>query len=116
MAPAFRELMGALANELSDWASAADALEDAVADLADARSLSSKQVEAVQSLDSLSQHLHQLSQLFRDLGSGSGVRDTDAAADIGRAVARLNLGGLGARLAASPHSARDVAPGEVDLW
>ncbi|MFA4952313.1 hypothetical protein [Brevundimonas sp.] len=107
-------LLTAMRDELGDWASASDRLEHVIGDVLVGRSLTEAEIEAVQALDGLSQHLRQLSQLCGDI-SGVSADHREAADHIRAAVARLNLGGLGRRLAGLPVVAT-IGSGDAELW
>lgn len=113
MSPALTRLMLALRDELSDWAAASERLETVIGDALDGRRLEAQQMAAVQSLDGLSQHLRQLSQLCGDLGQGTG---DEAEARIAAAVGRLNLGDLGRRLEGAAGTEMQASAGEAELW
>lgn len=116
MTPALAQLLQALRDELSDWASTSERLEVVVGDGLTGRKLSANEIEAVQALDGLSQHLRQLSQLCGDLGAGAGHGGAETDALIRSAVGRLNLGGLGDRLAIGRSGVADSVAGEAELW
>jgi hypothetical protein len=116
MTPALAQLLQALRDELSDWAGTSERLEVVIGDGLTGRKLSAREIEAVQALDGLSQHLRQLSQLCGDLGSGAGHGGAETDALIRASVARLNLGGLGGRLAAGKGVGADPVAGEAELW
>ena len=59
----------ALRHELADWASASERLESVLGDILEGHALNANEMEGVQALDSLSQHLRQLAQLCGDLGA-----------------------------------------------
>lgn len=105
----------ALRHELSAWASASERLETVVGDLTQGRALGVEEMEAIQTLDSLSQHLRQLAQLCGDVGAAPVPVDHTTGSRVRNAVARLNLGGLGRRIHPSGE-ATVVAAGEAELW
>lgn len=105
----------ALRHELSDWAAASERLEGVLGDILDGRALNADEIEGVQALDSLSQHLRQLSQLCGDLGDAPLPVDHGTGDRVRKAVARLNLGGLGQRLGRRP-AIPVIDPGEAELW
>jgi hypothetical protein len=74
-------LLTAMRDELGDWASASDRLEHVIGDVLVGRSLTEAEIEAVQALDGLSQHLRQLSQLCGDI-SGVSADHREAADHI----------------------------------
>lgn len=115
MTPALAQLLQALRDELSDWASTSERLEGVIGDALEGRRLTVGEIEAVQALDGLSQHLRQLSQLCGDLGVGAeqALAETDDL--IKAAVLRLNLCGLGDRLA-GPGQPNAPPSGEAELW
>ena len=115
MTPALAQLLQALRDELSDWAPTSERLEVVIGDVLEARRLSAAEIEAVQALDGLSQHLRQLSQLCGDLGVGAEQAMAETDGLIRAAVTRLNLGGLSGRLA-TPSAKVAVASGEAELW
>lgn len=109
-------LLIALRDELSDWAATSERLEVVIGDVLTGRKLTPDEIEAVQALDGLSQHLRQLSQLCGDIGVG---REHDRGAGealIQTAVDRLNLGGLGGRLAPDHAPVLRPTAGEAELW
>lgn len=116
MTPALAHLLQALRDELSDWASTSERLETVIGDALEGRRLSAREIEAVQALDGLSQHLRQLSQLCGDLGVGAEHDPAETDALIRTAVTRLNLGGLGLRLAAPSSRVCGASTGEAELW
>lgn len=116
MTPALAHLLQALRDELSDWAETSERLEGVIGDGLTGRKLTADEIEAVQALDGLSQHLRQLSQLCGDLGRGAGGGGAETDALIRTAVARLNLGGLGGRLAVGRTAVVGPASGEAELW
>lgn len=105
----------ALRHELADWAAASEQLESVLGDLLDGRRLSPDEMEGVQALDSLSQHLRQLSQLCGDLGDAPLPVDHATGDRVRKAVARLNLGGLGQRIGRRP-VVPAIDSGEAELW
>lgn len=116
MTPALMQLLKALRDELAEWASTSERLEGVIGDALEGRRLTDREIEAVQALDGLSQHLRQLSQLCGDLGIGAeqALGETDDL--IRSAVQRLNLGGLGARLGQEARPVEPVGSGEAELW
>lgn len=116
MTPAMTRMMLALSDELADWAGTSERLETVIGDVLEGRSLTAREIEAVQALDGLSQHLRQLSQLCGDLGADGAHTIEDADDRVRGAVARLNLGGLGQRLGAAAPSAAAAVSGEAELW
>lgn len=116
MTPALSRMMLALRDELADWAATSERLEGVIGDALEGRRLAPAEIEAVQALDGLSQHLRQLAQLCGDLGDvhALGIADTDERID--GAVSRLNLGGLGQRLCAVASIKPPFASGEAELW
>ena len=105
----------ALRHELADWATASERLESLLGGILDGRSLSPDEMEGVQALDSLSQHLRQLSQLCGDLGGAPMPVDHGTGDRVRKAVARLNLSGLGQRIGRRP-AVPAVEAGEAELW
>lgn len=116
MTPALSRMMMALRDELADWAATSERLEGVIGDALEGRRLAPTEIEAVQALDGLSQHLRQLAQLCGDLGDEGalGIADTDER--LTSAVRRLNLGGLGQRLGAVADRSAPLATGEAELW
>jgi hypothetical protein len=105
----------ALRHELADWASASERLESVLGDILEGHALNANEMEGVQALDSLSQHLRQLAQLCGDLGAEPLPVDHETGDRVRKAVARLNLGGLGQRIGRrSPVAV--VEAGEAELW
>lgn len=116
MTTALAQLLQALRDELSDWAGTSERLEVVIGDALAGRKLSAGEIEAVQALDGLSQHLRQLSQLCGDLGVGAAQAQDGIDEVIRAAVTRLNLGGLGSRLADGRTPTAPPASGEAELW
>ena len=116
MTPALAQLLQALRDELSDWAVTSERLEGVIGDALAGRRLGADEMEAVQALDGLSQHLRQLSQLCGDLGVGAeqAMGETDELIRV--AVSRLNLGGLGGRLAEGRVPVETTSTGEAEFW
>ncbi|QQQ18096.1 hypothetical protein JIP62_12380 [Brevundimonas vitis] len=109
-------LLTAMRDELGDWAAASERLEHVIGDVLVGRRLTEVEIEAVQALDGLSQHLRQLSLLCGDI-SGASVDHQETADHIRAAVARLNLSGLGRRLAGLPPvPMASAGSGEAELW
>ncbi|WP_395651940.1 hypothetical protein [Brevundimonas sp.] len=104
-----------MGDELGDWAAAAARLEQVVGEILIDRRLSQKEMEAVQSIDSLAQHLAQLSVFCGDLAQGSGdiVQLPDEV--IASSLSRLRPSGLSGRLSGSPLSV-GLPAGEAELW
>lgn len=115
MSPVLTRLMLALGAEMAEWATTSERLETVIGDALEGRSLTAREIEAVQALDGLSQHLRQLSQLCGDLSNPplSGAAETDIR--IQAAVRRLNLSGLGQRLGGDPRHQAAIS-GEAELW
>lgn len=105
----------ALRHELADWATTSERLESVLGGILDGRSLSPDEIEGVQALDSLSQHLRQLSQLCGDLGGAPMPVDHGTGDRVRKAVARLNLSGLGQRIGRR-QAVPAVEAGEAELW
>lgn len=112
--PSLQGLFGALGDELSDWASASERLEVVIGNLLGDRSLSAAEIEAVQTIDGLSQHLRQLAELCRGL-SDPQVRSDLCPEALAASLHRMNLAGLSDRLAGRAGGQRGGG-GDVDLW
>lgn len=108
-ARALRDLMGLLSVELADWSRASQHLETVFGGLADRCAATPAEIQELQILDRISQHLSQLSRLCHDLGGEAGQEVT-----VSDAISRLDLSDLRARL-----SRAEVAPapaGDTELW
>lgn len=105
----------ALRHELADWATASEGLERLLGGILEGQGLSPDEMKGVQALDSLSQHLRQLSQLCGDLGDAPLPVDQATGDRVRKAVARLNLGGLGDRIGRR-RAVPAVEAGEAELW
>lgn len=115
MTPVLTRLMLALGAEMAEWATTSERLETVIGDVLEGRSLTPREIEAVQALDGLSQHLRQLSQLCGDLSNPTLSGETETDNRIRSAVQRLNLSGLGQRLGGDPRH-QPVVSGEAELW
>lgn len=93
------DLFSSIRDELTDWAGTTDDLGHVIHELCDARSLTSAQMEAMQSVDSLAQHMRQLAGLLHVLAGSAVETSPAAAAAIGAALNQINLHGLQQRLA-----------------
>lgn len=108
-AQALRDLMKTLAVELADWARTSQHLEAVCGGLADRCAATPAEIRDLQAFDQLSQHLGQLAHLCHDLGS-----ETDHPMTVGKAIARLDLSDLKARLSRTEVLA--TSTGEAELW
>ncbi len=104
-----RNLMASMATELGDLSRVSRRLEAVCGGLATRAKPTNAEVEALQELDRLSQHLVELAHLCQALGvsaeSSPSVRD---------AVDRVRLSDLQARLSKTP--VINQPAGEAELW
>lgn len=106
-------LLTALGHELAHWAETSEALDQVIGERLLDKELGADDLHAVQELDSLAQHLRQLSLICLDVGRlGEG--------EAGRRLAwrdsfeRINLKRLAQRLSGS--TALDPEVHEPELW
>ena len=115
MTPVLTRLMLALGAEMAEWATTSERLETVIGDVLEGRSLTPREIEAVQALDGLSQHLRQLSQLCGDLSNPPLSGETERASLIGGAAPQRSQPGLGQVLGGDPRHQPAVS-GEAELW
>lgn len=110
--PAF---LGALGDELVRWGRFGEAFEAVLSPLVERHVLSDAEVHALQGLDSLIQHLHELGGLCQALSAPEGDATPDSDARLRQTLAGLRLCGLKRRLGQAGDDPAAVS-GECELW
>lgn len=110
--PAF---LGALGEELVRWGQFGQAFEAVLSPLMERHVLTDAEVNALQGLDNLIQHLHELGGLCRALSEPEGASNAADDARLRETLAGLRLCGLQQRLG-SRRDAAGPASGELELW
>lgn len=110
--PAF---LGALGEELVRWGHFGQAFEAVLSPLIERHVLTDSEVSALQGLDNLIQHLHELGGLCRALSEPEGLATADGDARLRQTLAGLRLCGLQQRLGLGAEAAGPAA-GEPELW
>lgn len=110
--PAF---LGALGEELVRWGRFGQEFEAVLSPLMERHVLTDAEVSALQGLDNLIQHLHELGGLCRALSEPEGLATADGDARLRQTLAGLRLCGLQRRLGHGDGAA-DVVAGEPELW